>query len=292
MSTRNVSSNTPSVAAVAVAVIGALSLSPALPVGASTTWVVPTDVGTIQAAVDSAAAGDTVFVLPGTYFESVRFSNKDGLVLLGSGPEQTRVEAPFGGGEALVMEYSDDVVVDGFTWVYPGSQVIWGLEVGVSFRHNIVLYTSPGPGCGPASFACIRDSEFLSNSFLCIDGSIGNLLLLNVEWPGECSDPTPIVTIAQNLFWRVGTPIVDNTFLATIELNNLGAAYPPAYPENNIFENPLLCDPNMRNYYVAQNSPCLPGNNKFGLLLGALGEGCPPISVGQRSWGVTKALYR
>jgi parallel beta-helix repeat protein len=56
--------------------------------------IVPRDFGTIQAAVDAAAPGDTVSVSPGTYTEQVVI-NKD-LTVHGSGPTATVIKAPAG----------------------------------------------------------------------------------------------------------------------------------------------------------------------------------------------------
>jgi nitrous oxidase accessory protein NosD len=47
---------------------------------------------TIQTAVDSASSGDSIFVAPGTYYESIFIYDKD-LFLLGSGIQQTIIDA-------------------------------------------------------------------------------------------------------------------------------------------------------------------------------------------------------
>jgi hypothetical protein len=63
----------------------------------------------------------------------------------------------------------------------------------------------------------------------------------------------------------------------------------------NFSANPLLCDQENGDLTLAGNSPCLPGNHPNGVpcgLVGAHGEGCPPVAVSGISWGAIKSRYR
>ena len=51
---------------------------------------------------------------------------------------------------------------------------------------------------------------------------------------------------------------------------------------DNIFVDPVFCDPDTNDFTLASNSPCLPENNPWGEQIGALGQGCfapPDIEV-------------
>ncbi len=84
----------------ALAPLSCLLLLPAL--AAAATWRVTQDAPTIQAAVDSAAAGDTVLVAPGEYVEHVAIGKS--LVLIGEtgNPEDVIVD---GGGEGTCLAF-------------------------------------------------------------------------------------------------------------------------------------------------------------------------------------------
>ena len=195
------------------------------------------------------------------------------------------------GWPALALLYSESAVVEGFTWLGRGPVVIWGLEASVDFLHDVIAYDNPGHCCGAIEIECVGDSRFAGNSFICLCGR-GNLLYFNVDPPYACPDPHPEVVITENLFWRVSTPMAWGPEVElVVESNNLGIAHTPSWP-NNIFEDPLLCDPTAGDFRVAANSPNLPQNNRFGVLLGALGEGCGPIAMRPESWGSVKARYR
>jgi hypothetical protein len=55
---------------------------------------------------------------------------------------------------------------------------------------------------------------------------------------------------------------------------------------------PVFCDEPNGDFTVAENSPCLPLYSNGCGLIGALGEGCSPVSVESRSWGTIKGGYR
>ena len=98
--------------------------------------------------------------------------------------------------------------------------------------------------------------------------------------------------ISENLFWRVSTPIAFGAEVDyVVEFNNLGIAHAPVWPEN-ICEDPLLCDTLGGDFHVASNSPNLPENNPYGVLLGALGQGCGPVALIPQTWGRVKARFR
>lgn len=75
------------------------------------TIYVPNNYTSIQAAVDSAIAGDTICVAAGTYLEEV-VVNKDNLKILGEDPATTTLDASLGIG--LHVE-ADNTVISGFT---------------------------------------------------------------------------------------------------------------------------------------------------------------------------------
>ncbi len=60
----------------------------------------------------------------------------------------------------------------------------------------------------------------------------------------------------------------------------------------NLFVDPLFCGAAEGDYSLYDTSPCLPANNAWAVLIGALGEGCTATVVKERSWGAIKAMYR
>jgi predicted outer membrane repeat protein len=61
---------------------------------------------------------------------------------------------------------------------------------------------------------------------------------------------------------------------------------------DNLFANPLFCDPDGGDLRLSENSPCLPANTPWGELVGALALGCEASDVEATSWGALKAMFR
>ena len=66
------------------------------------------------------------------------------------------------------------------------------------------------------------------------------------------------------------------------------------YANDCLYTDPLFCDIGSSDYSLCENSPCLPGNNDWGVLIGAHDQGCGPCDnpVKLTSWGAIKAMFR
>jgi hypothetical protein len=75
---------------------------------------------------------------------------------------------------------------------------------------------------------------------------------------------------------------------------NAGGDSLPANHHDNLFRDPLFCDPGSDDFAVCEDSPALAGYNPWGLAVGSTSYGCPPCdtAVEASTWGVIKALYR
>jgi predicted outer membrane repeat protein len=60
----------------------------------------------------------------------------------------------------------------------------------------------------------------------------------------------------------------------------------------NLSVDPLFCALADEDLTLREGSPCLPGGNEWGELIGALGEGCGATPVAKSTWGALKTMYR
>jgi len=61
--------------------------------------------------------------------------------------------------------------------------------------------------------------------------------------------------------------------------------------DGNINADPFFCDLQGGDVSIAEDSPCAPGNNSCGVLIGALPVACDQVAVQPTSWSRLKALY-
>lgn len=104
---------------ISLAVLAGVVLLPAQSSGR--TWHIQVDGSgdspTVQAGIDSAAAGDTILVAPGRYIENINFLGKDVAVISDMGPEATTLDGS-GQVETVVLfenHESRAAVLEGFT---------------------------------------------------------------------------------------------------------------------------------------------------------------------------------
>jgi hypothetical protein len=116
-----------------------------------------------------------------------------------------------------------------------------------------------GIDCGTMSFPTVRNSIIT-----------GSVVGQGVHSP---SSSTPIVT------------------RCCVFANAGGDSLPGTHSEN-LFADPLLCDPSLGDFSLHADSPCLPAGNPWNEQIGPLEEGCESASVREATWGKIKAMYR
>lgn len=114
-------------------------LVPASPMKAATTIYVPDDYPTIQAAVNNAAAGDTIIVRTGTYNEAVTV-NKDNLTIRGVDRDTVIVDGTGLGNANGFTITKSGVTVESFTTRnFNGGGIFDGHGIYVGGNENIII---------------------------------------------------------------------------------------------------------------------------------------------------------
>jgi hypothetical protein len=186
-------------------------------------------------------------------------------------------------------------------------EIDWGI---VQVEHTIVMGNTTVSGGGGAIHSTftyypldISDSLIADNACPGISVTQGlsraeDLNVTGVTLAGN-ENPQVVVTDWTPRFERticIGTVLCINTDYPGSFLH-CDFSHPPGsicgnWVTPNLNADPLFCDPDNGDYSLAANSPCLPENNDWGVLVGALGEGCGPISRLHETWTRIKARYR
>lgn len=273
----------------------------------NTIWV-PQEKNSIQAGIDVARNGDTVLVDDGVYGgpgnEDIDLVGKAIVLMSRSGPEHTILRpspVQWPSSRALVVTNGEDstTIIDGFTVTGFKRNVNAGLAGAM-----LVMNSSP----------TIRNCVFYDNymhdymhqmamggaiHFSNSNSSVDNCTFVkNVADFGSAVDcaRSPVVFSSCLFAFNTGNYFISWDFVMTPNyefqpqmincdfygndpINDiLGQAYPFFYDNKMVFD-PLFCDLEQGNLSVRSDSPCLPENNEFDLLLGALGRGCTATDV-------------
>lgn len=226
------------------------------------TWSVPSQIPSIQAAVDTSANGDTILVAPGTYAESIEI---EGGAIHIYGPDVRIEDNVFEDNEAYV-DYSIGV----------GSGVYArNFATNIVIRRNLFLRNVSG-------YAVIA-LESVSNALI-----EENTLALNESYQIEPNRPAGIrvrnssCTIANNIValgvngWGIH---VSGNSSATLNCNDFWGnelgSYAGITPGPTDFSaNPNFCNLGLGDLTLDASSPCLAVNNPGCGQVGAFSKGC------------------
>jgi len=126
------------------------------------------DFDNIQAGIDAAEYGDTVFAAPGTYYENITL--KDGINLSGAGADVTIIDAL--GYADVVDARANNVTISGFTFRNSGENDLRHLNCGVYLdgsyapivRNNVIVDNTIGIGLWDGANPDIRNNIIKNNS--------------------------------------------------------------------------------------------------------------------------------
>ncbi|MHC4696146.1 MAG: right-handed parallel beta-helix repeat-containing protein [Planctomycetota bacterium] len=274
------------------------------------TWLVRQDGSgdctTIQACVDLAGDGDTVLVGAGVYSEELYFGNKTDFVLKAElGVSQTVLQNVLVSPCIFCGNLFGESVIEGFTFAdchsNSGAGAIQCSNSSLIIRGNVFRGCSSagiegGGGAGGAICVLSCSGEISGNTiYNCLVGTGG-------QGGGIFLFESPSMLIDRNIIVGcTGTGVYSDDYVPPISCNDLWNNLPSNYggiipdqtgANGNISLDPLFCSVPAEDFSLQTGSPCLaaPGCG----LIGALGEGCPPVSVEEHwtTWGRIKVLFR
>jgi len=280
---------------------------------------------TIQEGLDAANAGDTVYVQPGVYVGALNrgltFGGRNIVLRSRWGRSSVIIDCQ-GEGRAFYLVDGEDetALIEGFT-VRNGTGSGGAVrcvnacptivdcvfeDCGGSDWGGAVYLTNPLTA-SPAIERCVfaRNVAALSGGAVRLDYSEPTFrnctFVANAapEGGGICCGSLSYPSFENCIiaFSTQGAAItctdgsVATTTHSCVYGNAAGDSLCGVYWEN-IYEDPLICDPSAGAYGLHEDSPCIPTGNAWGELVGARQEECGESPVRQSSWGRIKAIFR
>ena len=283
----------------------------------SRVWFVRTDgtgdAPTIQAAIDSTQAGDTILVGSGTHeVEDWLFcSGKDDLTIQGEEPAGSATITGITDLSRFEVEMSSNITIErllfsncilGLYWSGPAkieyncfrdqSPIIVECGGPVEICNNLIYSSGSGISCGDYAMEITIHH---------------NVIAFNLYGPA--------ISLDAGSYWISNNIIVNNrqgirSISTTVHLdcNNVWGNeefnysllfFPdPTGTNGNISLDPQFCgvSPDISgNFYLQSDSPCAPGNHPDGFDCGLIGRypvGCETVSTERTSWGEIKAMFK
>jgi hypothetical protein len=282
------------------------------------------DAPTIQAAIDSSAANDTVLVAPGTYTQAAILILKECLTVTGEGGAENTVLHTTG--YAIMLTGVSCVTIKGFTFedgadgalgvtcftsndivieenvfrnnhgreaisivsIFPERMIRDSPGSGIVIRRNLIYSNCGGIGIGQWAGGVEICQNTISHN------SPGHGIMYH-DW--ICTNTVHHNIISYNEIGVEGFCAGD--FLCNDIFGNKSNVDPPPFGTNgNISIDPEFCgvEPGLSgNFLLQSDSPCAPGNHPDGEscgIIGACAIGCGTTSVKRATWGSMKSIFR
>jgi hypothetical protein len=277
------------------------------------TWYVRCDGGgdapTIQAAIDSTSAGDTILVGTGIHEVTGKIIcyDKDELTFIGEGIEGA---AAINGPGIFIIEWSAYIAVRNLTFSNCSLSLYWTSSSIVEGNH--FLGSSILVECGGPLEICSNLLYSSGAAISCGDYPVAtrihhNVIAFNIDGPGIVLDAgqynifNNIIAFNRRGIYSISTAVyLDcNNVWGNQEFNYRLTFFPdPTGTNGNISADPQFCGVNpdiSGNFYLQSDSPCAPGNHPDGFDCGIIGKysvGCGSVSAMRSSWGEIKGLFR
>jgi len=236
------------------------------------TWRVPADAPTIAAGIDSAAAGDTVLVAPGTYNEGGLVVDKNIVIMSEAGPAGTVVDARSLQTSVFTLNaVGGGTVIDGFTLKRAQSPAsgggIYMFASSPTIANCLIVDNSVAAGGGISvvnSSPCIENCTIYGNTGLggiyydaASGGSVTRCIIANTASGGGlyCTAGADPAVSTSDIYGNAGGDDICGTDAG-----------------GNFSADPRLCDPAGGAYQLEPTSPC--ARRQTSCLVGALGVGC------------------
>lgn len=246
------------------------------------------DAPTLNAAVDSAAAGDSVVVAPGAYAVHLMVLKPGMVVVSEAGPLATILESD-GTPPSAAFTMHDSTEVRGF-WIKPFIDYYCLLDApgryDILVTDNIIETSSAGYcGLSLSATGVVKNNLFFGSGYAMTTGSGNGYLWIHNN------------IILSRIFCT-------SSYAPVNYCNDIFGVGPSCFLDGSNFSlDPKFCGvAGSGNFYLQADSPCAPGNHPLGYdcgfapgstpLIGPLPVACGTVATEEKTWGAIKSLYQ